>query len=98
MIPLTDGSVPLRRSDLVTVEADDQLLVHYPGLRDPLSLNVSAHAILELCDGKRTITELSHLLAEECHYPVEILTADVKCTIAQFDKFGVVTLRDSKAE
>lgn len=96
MPALSDGSVPLRRPDLVTVEADDHLLVHHPGLRDPLSLNISAQAILELCDGTRTIAQLSQQLADECGYPVEILTADVKCTISQFDKFGVVSLSDGQ--
>jgi hypothetical protein len=72
--------------------------VHYPGLRDAISLNISAQAILELCDGKQTIAQISQQLADECGYPVDVLTADVKCAVAQFDKFGVVTLSRNKAD
>lgn len=98
MALISGDSVPLRRPDLVTVEAEDQLLVHYPGLLDTVSLNVSAQAILELCDGQRTVAELSQELAEECGYPIEVLTNDVKCALAQFDKLGVVTLCDGKVD
>ena len=89
---ISDDKIPLRRPDLVTVVADGQLLVHYPGMLDTLSLNVSAQAILDLCDGKRTISQLSRQLAEESGYPLDVLTTDVKCAVAQLDKFGIVTL------
>lgn len=91
---ISDHSVPLRRSDLVTIEAEDQLHVHYPGLLDTISLNASAQAILSLCDGTRTVARLSHQLAEECNYSVEVLTADVKCALLQLEKYGIVVFRE----
>ncbi len=42
-----------------------------------LSPDQTALAVLQLCDGKRTVEEIAAKLAEEYSAPVEVIRADV---------------------
>ena len=92
-----DEAAPVKRGDLAIIEADGQWLLHYPGLSDAICVNASAQAILDLCDGRRTVAQIAAQLADECGYPLTVLTADVKCALGQLEKHGIVTLSSHEA-
>ena len=91
----------------VSVSADNRPIPR-PGVRDfPLgdnvllydstgetahALNVPARAVWELCDGTRTISDISHELAELVDVSLETVQPDVMAAVGQFVHLGLIDL------
>ena len=56
---------PRRAVDVVTSEVLDELVAYAPASSQAVSLNASARAIWELCDGTRTLDQICAELSEE---------------------------------
>ena len=84
---------PCRRRGVREGRVLDQTLLEIPGRSDTLSLNPSATAIWQLCDGKHSMADLTRKL--EVRYEVERgrLRDDVGSVITRLESIGAVELR-----
>ena len=81
---------PRQVAGIVTSEVLDELVAYSPATSQAVSLNPSARAIWELCDGTRTVDEICAELAEAAGASVEVLRADVTSTLDRFRELGLV--------
>ena len=78
-------------------EVLDEMALYLPDQEKMLSLNASARAIWELCDGTRTIVQIGQTLSDDLEaaktqVPFDLLD-DVQTVILQFQALGFVTLQ-----
>lgn len=83
---------PRRCSDVQSFAMDDELLLYAPGRANAFTLNLSARAIWDLCDGSRTVSEIAGLLARESGTPEPALYPDVAGAVQAFVYNGLVTV------
>jgi hypothetical protein len=81
---------PCRAPDIVTSEVLDELVAYAPVSSQAVSLNASARAIWELCDGMHTLDEICAELSAEADVAPEALRGDVTDTIARFRELGLL--------
>lgn len=86
--------VPARVDQVIDCEVDSDLILYTPEQHQGVSLNSSARQVWELCDGKRTLGQISQALGEKLGCPdaecVAELLADVEQTVAHFRKIGLL--------
>jgi len=80
----------LRTPGVVTSEVLDELVAYVPASSQAVSLNVSARAIFELCNGTRTVDDICSELSEPTGMPPEALRADVQAAIDQMRDLGLL--------
>lgn len=90
-----DGAVtrPARLSGAQEYRLGDELLVYVPCSETAHALNRSAVAIWELCDGTRTIEEISRELGQCLGRPADALLPDIKQGIARLCELGLLEAR-----
>jgi pyrroloquinoline quinone biosynthesis protein D len=77
-----------RRARLRFDEREQKHMILYP--ERGLVLNASAAAIVQLCDGTRTIEEIVAALADGADAPRERVDGDVRSLIARLSDKGLV--------
>jgi hypothetical protein len=70
----------------------DELVVYCPEARQAVSLNPSARAIWELCDGSRTVDDICGKLNELTRAPLDLLRADVQAAIDRLESLGLLAV------
>ncbi len=70
----------------------DQTVLEVPGRSDTLSLNPSAAAIWELCDGARGLADLACELATRFQMAPEDMRSDVQAVIERLESVGALDL------
>lgn len=83
MTQIDENGVPCRMSWVKQHEAGGELLLYRDKRQPGLTLNPSARAIWELCDGRRSILAISDELGKRLSCPGEALLSDVGETVAQ---------------
>jgi Coenzyme PQQ synthesis protein D (PqqD) len=91
---MTSDSRPRKVNDIEEYSFGDEMLLSLSERGIATSLNSSAQAIWELCDGRQTIEEISATLADRFGF-VEValrqeLSKQVTATIEQFSQLGLV--------
>lgn len=71
----------------------DQTLLEIPGRSDTLSLNPSAAAIWQLCDGKHSLTELARALEARFEMEPGSLRDETASVIGRLEEVGALELR-----
>lgn len=85
----------LRQSPgLIISEVLDELVIYAPGSSQAISLNASARAIWELCDGTRTLDDLCVELSGAAGLASDQLHEDVSGAITRLHELGLIK-RDS---
>lgn len=69
---------PTQKSGTVHYDVLNEMVVYSPDTMQAASLNESARAIWELCDGTRTVEEICRELASQIGMTVDQLSDDVK--------------------
>jgi Coenzyme PQQ synthesis protein D (PqqD) len=70
---------------------DGEVVVSVPGGDTALILNSVADAVLELCDGSRTIEEIAQFVRETVDVPVEAdVVHDIAAVVDQLSRAGVI--------
>jgi hypothetical protein len=82
---------PRHVDGVVTSEVLDELVAYSPATSQAVSLNVSARAIWELCDGTRTVDDICNELAEAAGMLPEALRSEVQGAIDQMCNLGLLT-------
>ncbi|NEQ66800.1 MAG: PqqD family peptide modification chaperone [Symploca sp. SIO2D2] len=96
---LQDGhTVPCRLSSIEEHDLGDEMLLYSLDKEIGISLNSSAKAIWELCNGKRTVDEISEELSLSLDLSSADLLPEVKAAITQLSKFGLLKLAGGSRE
>lgn len=88
----TPTSRPRQLPGVVTSEVLDELVAYSPATSQAVSLNASARAIWELCDGTRTVDDICDELSEAAGMPADALRADVTTTVDRFNELGLLSV------
>ena len=84
---------PARLSGTEEHRLDEELLVYVPRSEKAFTLNRSAVAIWELCDGTRTVEEITEELGQCLGRPGTALLTDVIQGITRLHELGLLELR-----
>lgn len=82
------GHQPKVRADLVFRTVDEDLVVYDPLMDRTSLLNLSAAAILDLCDGTRDARAIASVLREELGGEAEVPEDDVERMLAELQGQG----------
>lgn len=86
-----DDFVPALASDFLRHNVDGEAVVWSPWRSVPTALDAVETVMLEVVDGEATVAELSRDVHEEVGIPLETAEAQVRRTIATFDRAGLLT-------
>ena len=70
----------------------DRMLLEIPRRSEPLHLNSSAAAIWEMCDGERSLGDITDVLQERYEAPREFLIPDIDRAIRQLQYDGAIRI------
>jgi len=84
---------PERRDELVIGQVDDDFLVYDPVSDRTTVLNWSAAAVLELCDGERTVTQIVTEMARAASTPAGDIDAEIRYAIQSLAAQGLFATR-----
>ena len=95
-LPLDSTSRPRRLDFVLSYSVGDELVLYAPSAGQAVSLNRSAGAIWNLCDGDKSLLDIGSLLAEwsGCA-PTEIMP-DVEAAVAHLLQNRLIELTSSK--
>lgn len=82
---------PLRRSDLWLRQTGPENAVYDPASGSVHLLNETAFAIWGLCDGGTNPDEMIDAICELSRMPREVVSEDVRTTLARFGDAGLIT-------
>jgi coenzyme PQQ synthesis protein D (PqqD) len=82
---------PTKASDLEIRTVGDEVLVHHPSAQKVHILNRTAGQILDLCDGKRSKTDIVDSICSATSADKTTVTRDVDDLITEFTKLGLVS-------
>jgi hypothetical protein len=83
---------PSRSDDLKIYNLWDELVIYAPDQEKAVSLNSTAKAIWDLCDGRQTLAEIAQTLGSQFSASGVDLLADIQATIGQLHELGLVKL------
>lgn len=70
---------------------DGEVVVSVPGGTQALILNNVADAVLELCDGSRTLAEIAEFIRTTVTVPADAdVVADISSVLTQLQRAGVI--------
>ncbi len=88
-------SRPCRRNGIEEHILLDEIVLYYPEREVAFSLNSSAKAIWELCDGKHTVIEISQKLSKRFACSAAELLSDVTTTITKLHKLSLLEVKNA---
>ena len=86
------NSQPCHLDNVKIYNLFDEMVLYSPRHEMAFSLNYSARAIWDLCDGQHTVLEISQELGQNFNGSAVDLLSDVTATVDQFHSFGLLTL------
>jgi len=89
---------PRQKPDFRLEEIDGELLLYHPTQTTIMYCNPSASIIWQLCDGGRTVEEITMLLAAAFEQNLETITADVESTLDSFCKHKAIEMLDEQGQ
>ena len=81
---------PRQSPGVVSSEILDEIVIYSPGTSQAVSLNASARAIWELCDGTRTVDDICTELSGAAELPPDELHDDVSGAVIRFRELGLI--------
>ncbi len=90
---------PLKVDNLLCQELEglDEVIYVQPEDGATFSLNPTAAAILDLCDGSRTPDDLAAILHETLGVDMETARTDVTAILTEFVDYGLIYMADDDA-
>jgi Coenzyme PQQ synthesis protein D (PqqD) len=95
-LPLEPISRPRRLDVVLSYSVGDELVLYAPDSGQAVSLNRSAGAIWNLCDGDKSLTDISSLLAEWSGCAAAEIMPDVEAAVAHLLQNSLIELTGSK--
>jgi hypothetical protein len=90
---LSPDSIPTPIEHFLAERLDEDVLLYHPGRTKTIRLNQTASLIWTLCDGKRTIGQITALLAASFPDDQDRILNDVEAALQRFAGEGALTLR-----
>ncbi|MCE9601452.1 MAG: PqqD family protein [Gemmatimonadetes bacterium] len=88
-----DGSRVVRGSAVKEFPLGDaEMLLFHEGRQVVHTLNTSAWAVWDLCDGTRTVADIARELSSAVGHPVDAVLADVHAVIGQLGTLALLEL------
>ncbi len=75
---------PCLRQDLISRQIDEDFVVYDPVTDRTLLLNVSSAAVLELCDGRRTLDDMAEEVAAAFRVEPGEVRAEIEASLQDF--------------
>lgn len=88
-------AIPHPNTEFSLEEIDDELLLYHPAKTKAVYLNETAALVWQLCDSKRSISEIIQLLEENYPDSDHDIQADVENTLHQLASNGAVEIKQS---
>ena len=85
--------IVILKKDFFLERIDGEITVYHPTLTTAVYLNETGALIWELCDGKRTISDIIEVLSELYPESSSQIEADVKMLITRLIEHGIGELR-----
>lgn len=95
---MTSEPMPKRGGKFEVEEMDHESLIYRRPSKTAIYLNDTATVIWKLCDGTRTMQQIGDLLAESYPDNAAEIRADVKATIDELVRSGVLRLADAQPD
>ena len=86
---------PKRRESVLEGRVRDEMVLLAPGSKQAFSLNQSSRAIWELCDGNRTVDEISHTLQQRYAGAEDDLSGDLTTALSKLHEVGVLEFQEA---
>ena len=91
---MNSEAIPHPNTEFSLEEIDDELLLYHPAKTRAVYLNATAALVWQLCDSKRTVSEIVMLLEE--NYPdSEDIRSDVESTLQELSENGAVEIKSA---
>lgn len=87
---MQDNDVPIPNKEFTLEQLDDELLLYHPTKTTTVYMNQTASIVWQLCDGKRTVSEITQLLKDSFPESGDELTLDVTKTLDTFSQHGAI--------
>lgn len=84
------GDHPRRSLGVVASEILDETVLYCPGSSQAISMNASARAIWELCDGTRSVDAICIELSAIAGVPPEKVRDDVNSAVVRLSELGLI--------
>jgi len=69
-----------------------ELVLYFPNGQQAFSINRSARAIWEMCDGRHSLLEIGQILGQELELPAQALLPDITDAIKRLVELGLLEL------
>ena len=95
-IPLTFS--PHKKAGVMAQQVLDEMVLYDGNTEMGYSLNASARSIWDLCDGSRSLATICDTIAGELEIEATMLHDDVRTTVSELLKLGLLKPAAEKAE
>ena len=89
---IEETETPQRQDGYRLEMIEGEALIFHPGQTKILYLNPSASVIWQLCDGQRTVGEITALLNDAYPDAARDIGGDVESTLEKLENHGAITL------
>ena len=86
---------PKRRDSVLEGRVRDEMVLLSPGSKQAFSLNQSSRAIWELCDGNRTVGEISQTLQQRYARAEDDLSDDLTTALSKLKEVGMLEFQEA---
>lgn len=90
---MTEHDIPVQDTDFRLEKLDDELFLHHPAKSKSIYLNESASLVWELCDGERTVAEITNLIQQSFPEAKGGISSQVGATLEAFLEHGAIKFR-----
>ncbi len=87
---MSSTNKPQRNPDYRLEMIDNELLLFHPAQTKILYCNETSSMIWQLCDGQRTVREITDLLVAAFPQAADFIADDVEATLQQFLEHGAI--------
>jgi hypothetical protein len=91
-------AIPHARPGVQAYQVIGEMVLYSPAHERAYSLNDSARAIWELCDGQRSAWVIAEALGARIAFPAEDLLPDVRTALLQLGTLGLLELQSTQGE
>lgn len=92
---MNSAAIPHPNTEFSLEEIDDEILLYHPAKTRAVYLNETAALVWQLCDSKRSVSEIISLLEE--NYPEsDSIRNDVESTLQQLADNGAVEIQNNR--
>jgi len=89
---MNQNAIPVQKPDYQLETLDGELILYHLGQTKILYCNETAALIWRLCDGQRTVSEITASLSEAYPEAAAGMASDVEETLQQFLEAGAIEL------